>query len=175
MVCGFRSSIVSKSSGEHLRTAITIDSTIVDKKPGRRNVRFVLKCYFLVNVYNYRILKLSVYNKVTAAYVVLIAWFGLKSWGCFVLEDNFLKVENSTLHFKIASLEDTVWRPVQIVIWRSSGLQWRHLEVLHNSYTTPTHLEWSPQVRGQSRLQWRHFTLIFLSSLEDNRGCSKGW
>ena len=39
----------------------------------------------------------AVYNKVTAAYVVLIAWFGLKSWGCFVLEDNFLKVENSTL------------------------------------------------------------------------------
>ena len=40
----------------------------------------------------------AVYNKVTAAYVVLIAWFGLKSWGCFVLEDNFLKVENTTLH-----------------------------------------------------------------------------
>ena len=99
----FRSSIVSKSSGEHLRTAITIDSTIVDQKPGRRNVRFVLRCYFLVNCVILQDFE-AVYNKVTAAYVVLIAWFGLKSWGCFVLEDNFLKVENSTLHFKIASL-----------------------------------------------------------------------
>ncbi len=35
--------IVSKSSGENLRTdGITIDSTIVDQKPGRRNVRFCI-------------------------------------------------------------------------------------------------------------------------------------
>ena len=33
--------IISKSSRENLRTdGITIDSTIVDQKPGRRNVRF---------------------------------------------------------------------------------------------------------------------------------------
>ena len=79
----FRSSIVSKSSGEHLRTAITIDSMIVDQKPGRRNVRFVLRCYFLVNCVILQDFE-AVYNKVTAAYVVLIAWFGLKSWGYFV-------------------------------------------------------------------------------------------
>ena len=42
----FRSSIVSKSSGEHLRTAIMIDSTIVDQKPGRRNVRFIWDVIF---------------------------------------------------------------------------------------------------------------------------------
>ena len=41
--------IVSKSSGENLKKdGNTIDSTVVDQKPGRRNVRLFLKCYFLV-------------------------------------------------------------------------------------------------------------------------------
>ena len=43
--------IVSKSSGEDLKKdGITIDSTIVDQKPGRRNVRFNVCDDILVNV-----------------------------------------------------------------------------------------------------------------------------
>ena len=39
--------IVSKSSGENLRTdGITIDSTIVDQKPRRRNIRLMIKMLF---------------------------------------------------------------------------------------------------------------------------------
>ena len=83
----------------------------------------------------------AVYNKVTAAYVVLIAWFSLASVEESVLVDNFLKVENST-----RKSEDTVWRTA---VETSGG----STQLLHNSYTTPTHLERSPQARGQLRLQ----------------------
>ena len=137
----FRSSIVSKSSGEHLRTAITIDSTIVDQKPGRRNVRFVLRCYFLVNCVILQDFE-AVYNKVTAAYVVLIAWFGLNLGDILSKKTIFLEVET-----QLYTSKSQVWRTpsrgrFEIVIWRSSRLQWRHLY---------THL--SVKSRGQSRLQ----------------------
>ena len=51
IVCGLSKAIVSKSSRENLRTdGIMIDSTIVDQKPGRRNVRFNVCDDILVNV-----------------------------------------------------------------------------------------------------------------------------
>ena len=97
---------------------------------------------------NYRILKLFKVIKLLLHTLSFLTLFGL-NLGDKLSYRHSSKVENSTLHFKIV-----VWSSIETAV--EDHLETGHIEVLHNSYTTPTHLEWSPQVRGQSRQQWRH-------------------
>ena len=117
----FRSSIVYKSSGEHLRTAITIDSKENDQKPGRRNVRNCILWWYFSNFVIFTGFE-TILNKVIAAYVVLSlpGWstiFGdICLWRHFPLK---LKTQLYTMCGNI--LNWTLWGPKDDKAYSWSG------------------------------------------------------